>query len=94
MLLEAPRKPRRGHKTDSKLFPIQILELCTAYMQLKFCHCQVQSGYIISFYINCNISLQGKLKYHETVSEGFENIMTAFIGMLRGENLGKAVVKA
>ena len=91
MLLEVPR---RGHNTDSKLFPIQILELCIATTQLKFCHCWVQSGYIISFYNNCNISLQGKLQYRETVTEGFENIVTAFIGMLRGENMGKAVVKA
>ncbi|CAG2056771.1 unnamed protein product, partial [Timema podura] len=35
----------------------------------------------------------GKLKYQETVTEGFENTPKAFISMLRGENLGKAVVK-
>jgi Putative NADP-dependent oxidoreductases len=31
--------------------------------------------------------------YHETVTEGFENAPKAFMGMLRGENAGKAVVK-
>jgi NADPH-dependent curcumin reductase CurA len=31
--------------------------------------------------------------YKETVTEGFENMTMAFIGMLRGENAGKAVVK-
>jgi len=31
--------------------------------------------------------------YHETVTEGFENMTKAFMGMLRGENVGKAVVK-
>nr|CAD7577525.1 unnamed protein product [Timema californicum] len=36
----------------------------------------------------------GKLKYRETVTEGFENMPKAFIGMLRGENTGKAVVKS
>ncbi|XP_046982371.1 prostaglandin reductase 1-like [Schistocerca americana] len=36
---------------------------------------------------------EGKLKYKETVTEGFQNTPKAFIGMLRGENLGKAVVK-
>lgn len=46
--------------------------------------------------INYNLQLiqEGKLIYRETVTEGFENIVEAFIGMLRGENLGKAVVKA
>jgi NADPH-dependent curcumin reductase CurA len=38
--------------------------------------------------------LQGKLVHPETVTEGFENMVTAFIGMLRGENIGKAVVRA
>lgn len=36
---------------------------------------------------------EGKLKYHETVTEGFENTPQAFIEMLRGKNYGKAIVK-
>lgn len=36
----------------------------------------------------------GKIKYHETVTEGFENMPQAFIQMLAGENFGKAVVEA
>ncbi|XP_048526672.1 prostaglandin reductase 1-like isoform X2 [Dendroctonus ponderosae] len=36
---------------------------------------------------------QGKLKYRETVTEGFENIFKAFTDMLEGVNVGKAIVK-
>jgi NADPH-dependent curcumin reductase CurA len=36
----------------------------------------------------------GKLKYHEDIVEGFENLPKAFIGMLRGDNTGKRLVKA
>ncbi|XP_072386098.1 prostaglandin reductase 1-like isoform X2 [Diabrotica undecimpunctata] len=36
---------------------------------------------------------QGKVKYHETVTEGFDNMFKAFTGMLKGENTGKAIVK-
>ncbi|XP_037083302.1 LOW QUALITY PROTEIN: prostaglandin reductase 1-like [Pollicipes pollicipes] len=36
----------------------------------------------------------GKIKVQETVTEGFEKMPQAFIGMLQGENTGKAVVKA
>jgi NADPH-dependent curcumin reductase CurA len=36
---------------------------------------------------------QGKLKYAESVVEGFENTPRAFIGLFTGENLGKQIVK-
>jgi NADPH-dependent curcumin reductase len=36
---------------------------------------------------------EGKLKYHETVAEGLANAPKAFIGMLKGGNLGKQLVK-
>lgn len=35
----------------------------------------------------------GNLKYSETVAEGLRNAPKAFIGMLKGENLGKQLVK-
>jgi hypothetical protein len=35
----------------------------------------------------------GQLKYRETVVEGIENAVGAFLGMLRGENTGKQLVK-
>ncbi|KAK2503965.1 hypothetical protein MC885_007380 [Smutsia gigantea] len=38
--------------------------------------------------------LEGKIQYHEYITEGFENMPAAFMGMLKGDNLGKAVVKA
>jgi NADPH-dependent curcumin reductase CurA len=35
----------------------------------------------------------GRLKYRETVAEGIENAPRAFIGLFRGENVGKQLVK-
>ena len=35
----------------------------------------------------------GRIKYRETVAHGLESAPRAFLGMLRGENLGKQVVK-
>jgi NADPH-dependent curcumin reductase CurA len=37
--------------------------------------------------------VNGKLKYAETVVEGFENTPKAFIGLFSGDNLGKQIVK-
>ncbi|RYG72383.1 NADP-dependent oxidoreductase [bacterium] len=36
---------------------------------------------------------EGKLKAEETVTEGFDQIPNAFLGLFKGENTGKAVVK-
>ncbi|XP_018412727.1 PREDICTED: prostaglandin reductase 1-like isoform X2 [Nanorana parkeri] len=37
--------------------------------------------------------LEGKVKYHEHVTNGFENMPAGFMGMLKGENIGKAIIK-
>ncbi|KAI4884986.1 hypothetical protein NFI96_020252 [Prochilodus magdalenae] len=42
-------------------------------------------------YLSCIIT--GKLKCSEHVTVGFENMPAAFMGMLQGENTGKAIVK-
>lgn len=46
-----------------------------------------------AFQQNLDWIKEGKLKYKESVTEGFENMFDGFIGMLRGENIGKAVIK-
>ena len=35
----------------------------------------------------------GKIIYKENLIEGFENIPSAFIGLFKGENIGKQMVK-
>ena len=56
---------------------------------------------LLRFVLCCHVSMaecilhtQGKLKYEETVTNGFENMFDAFAGLFKGDNLGKAVVKA
>lgn len=34
-----------------------------------------------------------KIKYKETITEGFDKMPQAFIDVLRGKNFGKAIVK-
>ncbi|RWR12608.1 NADP-dependent oxidoreductase [Siminovitchia fortis] len=36
---------------------------------------------------------EGKLKYRETIKEGFENIPNAFLDLFKGNNIGKLLVK-
>ncbi len=36
---------------------------------------------------------EGRVKYKEDITEGIEHLPKVFVGMLKGENIGKAVVK-
>ena len=38
--------------------------------------------------------VEGKLRAEETVVDGFDRMPAAFIGLLRGDNRGKMVVRA
>ncbi|XP_063313317.1 prostaglandin reductase 1-like isoform X1 [Pelobates fuscus] len=38
--------------------------------------------------------VEGKLKYNEHITRGFDNMPSAFLGMLKGENIGKAIITA
>jgi NADPH-dependent curcumin reductase CurA len=37
--------------------------------------------------------IDGRIRYREDVTDGFENAPAAFIGMLEGRNFGKALVR-
>jgi hypothetical protein len=40
-----------------------------------------------------NLVVQGKLKFRESVTEGLANAPEAFVGLLKGENFGKQLIK-
>ncbi|NXU53285.1 PTGR1 reductase, partial [Turnix velox] len=73
------------------------------YIQVPMIFKELQmEGFIVSRWESCweeglkallKWVVEGKLKFHEHITEGFENMPMAFIGMLKGENLGKAIVK-
>ena len=41
----------------------------------------------------CPKEWEGKLKYRETIALGLDNAPAAFIGLLKGKNFGKQLVK-
>ncbi|XP_052753252.1 prostaglandin reductase 1-like [Galleria mellonella] len=81
---------------DEKLPKVSILQPAIVFKELKV------EGFLVNRWfnrwhegINFNLKLlnEGKLKYQEKVYHGFDNMVDALVGMLRGENTGKAVVK-
>jgi NADPH-dependent curcumin reductase CurA len=36
---------------------------------------------------------EGKIKYKEDITDGLENAIDCFTGMLEGKNFGKAIIK-
>lgn len=81
---------------DTALPKVTILQPAIVFKELKV------EGFIVTRWLNRwdegvekNLSLlkEGKLKYKEKVYHGFDNMVDALVGILRGENTGKAVVK-
>ncbi|XP_026746878.1 prostaglandin reductase 1-like [Trichoplusia ni] len=81
---------------DVNVPKVSILQPAIVFKELKV------EGFLVNRWtdrwdegINANLNWlrEGKLKYQEKVYHGFENMVDALVGMLRGENTGKAVVK-
>ncbi|WP_053363688.1 NADP-dependent oxidoreductase [Bacillus sp. FJAT-27251] len=62
----------------------------------------MMKGFIVSDYAEHNKEAltqmahwvqEGKIKYRENIVEGFENTVDAFLGLFRGDNIGKQLVK-
>lgn len=77
--------PRRGPKNFHKL--TQKEAKLVGYIVTDFEHIfdEFQQN-IIQFY------QKGKISYHETIVNGFENAWDAFIGLFEGKNIGKMLV--
>ena len=59
-------------------------------------------GFIVSDYVNLTPefiadmtkwTMAGKMKWHETIVDGIENAPKAFIGLFKGDNFGKMLVR-
>jgi len=67
------------------------------YQQLKmvgFVVPEVRPKYVDQFYATApGMVLRGELKYREDVVEGLETVGEAFMGLMKGQDAGKSVVR-
>ncbi|KAH9640714.1 hypothetical protein HF086_007285 [Spodoptera exigua] len=81
---------------DAELPKSTILQPALVFKQLKiegFIVWRWYSRHSEAFAEITKWILSGELKPREHITEGFENMVDAFVGMLKGDNYGKAVVK-
>jgi len=73
-----------------------------AYPQLLLTNRLLVQGFIVSEHMEVwpealkelgTMVAMGKLKYRETVAQGIESAPEAFLGLLKGKNFGKQLVK-
>ncbi|XP_011344449.1 prostaglandin reductase 1 isoform X2 [Ooceraea biroi] len=83
-------------------YDLELLPKSTDVLTAILMHRLKVEGFVVSQWMdrwtegiqqNLQWIREDKLRYRETVTKGFENMFDAFIGMLRGGNIGKAIVQ-
>ncbi|XP_015109844.1 prostaglandin reductase 1 isoform X2 [Diachasma alloeum] len=86
-----------AYNSDPSSLPkATIIQPAVIFNQLKIegmVFSQWMHRWFEGIYQNAKWIKEGKLKYRETITYGFENMFHAFNGLLKGKNVGKAIVK-
>lgn len=92
------RYAERSHRTIPKVKK----KTCTRVQPKLIKTKALMQGFIVSDYADrfsegakqlAEWLKDGKLHYEETITEGFSNIPDAFLGLFKGENKGKQIIK-
>ena len=84
------------------MYNLEQLDVGPRVQPLMLVKSAMMKGFIITAYTDRFVEggtqlakwlREGKLKYAENIVEGFENAPRAFLGLFKGENLGKQLVK-
>ncbi|MBD1373002.1 NADP-dependent oxidoreductase [Hazenella sp. IB182357] len=84
------------------LYNLEKVDIGPRMQPLLLINSALMQGFIVSNYMSrfhealpqmAQWVAEGKIKYKETIVEGFENMPTAFLGLFSGENIGKQLVR-
>lgn len=84
------------------LYNLEKIDVGPRILSQLLINSALMKGFIVSDYASktregiaqlANWLAEGKLKYRENIVEGLENVPDAFLGLFRGDNLGKQLVK-
>jgi NADPH-dependent curcumin reductase len=78
------------------LLPATMREILSKSLTLRgYINYEFATEHYADFLKTVSAGIQdGRIRYREDITEGFENAPTAFIAMLEGRNFGKALVRA
>jgi NADPH-dependent curcumin reductase len=84
-----------GHSSGDDLLPESMRQVIAKRLTLRgFINYDFEAEYFSDFLRDVSGWLkEGRIHYREHIVDGLENAPKAFIGMLNGENLGKALVR-
>ena len=84
-----------GHDTGPNLLPATMRAVLTKSLTLRgFINTEFVAEHYADFLKLVSAGLKdGRIRYREDITDGFDNAPAAFIGMLHGKNFGKALVR-
>jgi NADPH-dependent curcumin reductase CurA len=84
-----------GQDTGPNLLPATMRAILTKSLTLRgFINTEFVAEHYADFLKLVSAGMKdGRIRYREDISDGFENAPAAFMGMLQGKNFGKALVR-
>ncbi len=84
-----------GQAPGPNLLPATMREILTKSITLRgFINTEFVAGHYADFLKTVSAGIaDGRIRYREDITDGFENAPAAFMGLLQGKNFGKALVR-
>jgi NADPH-dependent curcumin reductase CurA len=84
-----------GQPSGPNLLPATMREILTKSLTLRgFINTEFVAEHYADFLKTVSAGIaDGRIRYREDVTDGFENAPAAFMGLLQGKNFGKALVR-
>ena len=84
-----------GPAPEPNLLPATMREVLSKSLTLRgYINYEFAADYYVAFLRTVGTAVtDGRIRYREDITDGFENAPAAFIGMLEGRNFGKALVR-
>jgi NADPH-dependent curcumin reductase CurA len=84
-----------GPAAGPNLLPATMREVLTRSLMLRgFINYEFAAEHFATFLQTVSVAIKsGEVRYREDITDGFENALATFLGMLQGRNFGKTLIR-